>query len=561
MIILRGFVISTAHDPLSSKTRSERTETCVLKKIPIAEILRIEERSFEEAWKYGGQLLGDGVTYDLHRITPVHSTGRPHVLNDLIEKMRQRFLALGFDEIINETIFPAEDIMKQWGPAGYAILDRCYYLAALPRPDVGLSLQKQAAIESLGVTLSPEKVRTLQSTLHKLKTGELESDELIREIGTELDVADDLAIEIFEKIFFEFKDLKPLPSNLTLRSHMTAAWFDTLAKLQEYRPIPVTLFSVGPRYRREQREDATHLRVHNSASCVVMDEDVSVSVGEWIIKEFLRPFGFEDFQFRQITTGTDTYYAPGKHFEAYAYHPDFENEANGEAAWLEVADFGLYSPVTLANYGIEYPVLNCGIGVERIAMIVHTYGDIRSLAYPQFYEPFILSDEALAKLISIKHAPSSSQGKEIQRAIVRTCETHGFDPSPVEFVAWEGPLLNKFASVSVVEPEENTKLCGPAFRNTIFVRDGNIIGAAKQAGLSTGITYIEAFAAQAAHEIEHAVKNRQDDLEIRVKIARSPSDLNIEIDRSALRYITSHHKNIDLRGPVFTTVRMKVARD
>jgi O-phosphoseryl-tRNA synthetase len=293
-------------------------EAAVLKKIPTSEILRIKEKSFEEAWKYGGELLNDGSIYDLRRIEQTPPQGAPHVLNDLIEKMRQRLLELGFDEVINETIFPEADVMKQWGPTGFAILDRCYYLAALPRPDVGLSAQKQAMIKSFGIHLPPKKVAALQLTLHKLKTGELESDELIREIAKELNVPDDRAIQVFEEVFFEFKDLKPLASNLTLRSHMTAAWFDTLATVQKYTAVPVTLFSIGPRYRREQREDATHLRVHNSASCVVMDEDVSIDVGKWLIEEFLRPFGFEDFQFRQVATGTDTYYAPGKHYEAFA---------------------------------------------------------------------------------------------------------------------------------------------------------------------------------------------------------------------------------------------------
>jgi O-phosphoseryl-tRNA synthetase len=530
-----------------------------LKKIPVNELLRIKEKSFEEAWKYGGELLDDRSAYDLSRVTQAASLGKPHPLNDLLERMRQRLLQLGFDEIINETIFPHEDIMKQWGPTGYAILDRCYYLAALPRPDVGLSSQKQAAIKSFGIDLPPEKVAALQLALHKLKTGELEGDELIREIGKELDVADDRAIEVFEKVFFEFKDLKPLPSNLTLRSHMTAAWFDTLATIQKYAPVPVKLFSIGPRYRREQREDATHLRVHDSASCVVMDEDVSIDLGKWIVKEFLRPFGFEDFQFRHVSSGTDTYYAPGKHFEAFAYHPGFEEVASEDAGWLEVADFGLYSPLTLANYGIECPVVNCGIGVERIAMLVHGYKDIRTLVYPQFYGEFVLTDDELVSLITLKNTPATPQGQEIQRTIVEVCKTHGADASPVEFVAWEGRLFDTIVRITVVEPEEDTKLCGPAFLNEIFVKDGNVIGAAKPEGVSTGITYIGAFAAEAAYAIEQALKEGKNKLEVRVRIARSPNDINLKIDPVATRYITSRNKKIDLRGPVFTTIRMHAA--
>jgi O-phosphoseryl-tRNA synthetase len=338
---------------------------------------------------------------------------------------------------------------------------------------------------------------------------------------------------------------------------MTAAWFDTLAMIQKNTAIPVKLFSIGPRYRREQREDATHLRVHDSASCVVMDEDVSIDLGKWIVKEFLRPFGFEDFQFRQVTTGTDTYYAPGKHFEAFAFHPDFQEIESEDAGWLEVADFGLYSPLTLANYNIEYPVINCGIGVERIAMLMLGYKDIRTLTYPQFYGEFALTDDELASFITLNNTPVTQQGREIQRAIVDICKIHGADASPVEFLVWEGELQAQFVRVSVIEPEENTKLCGPAFLNKIFVKDGNIIGAAKPQGVSTDITYIEAFAAEAAYAIEQALKNGKNKLEVRVRIARSPNDINIRIDPVATRYITSRNKKIDVRGPVFTMIRMQ----
>jgi O-phosphoseryl-tRNA synthetase len=126
-------------------------------------------------------------------------------------------------------------------------------------------------------------------------------------------------------------------------------------------------------------------------------------------------------------------------------------------------------------------------------------------------------------------------------------------------VAWEGELLDTFVRITVVEPEEDTKLCGPAFLNEIFVKDGNVIGAAKPEGVSTGITYIGAFAAEAAYAIEQALKEGKNKLEVRVRIARSPNDINLKIDPVATRYITSRNKKIDLRGPVFTTIRMHAA--
>jgi O-phosphoseryl-tRNA synthetase len=179
--------------------------------------------------------------------------------------------------------------------------------------------------------------------------------------------------------------------------------------------------------------------------------------------------------------------------------------------------------------------------------------------YPQFYEEFVLTDDQLVNLITLKKTPTTQQGQEIQRAIINICKTHGADESPVEFLAWEGELLDKLVRVSVIEPEENTKLCGPAFLNEVFVKDGSIIGALKPKGVSTGITYIEAFAAEAAFAIEQALTMGKNELEVRVRIARSPNDINLNIDPVATRFITSQNKRIDLRGPVFTTIRMQAA--
>jgi O-phosphoseryl-tRNA synthetase len=45
---------------------------------------------------------------------------------------------------------------------------------------------------------------------------------------------------------------------------------------------------------------------------------------------------------------------------------------------------------------------------------------------------------------------------------------------------------------------------------------------------------------------------------VRVRIVRGPGDINIKIDPALERYITSHKHKIDVRGPVFTTVRSQL---
>jgi O-phosphoseryl-tRNA synthetase len=117
----------------------------------------------------------------------------------------------------------------------------------------------------------------------------------------------------------------------------------------------------------------------------------------------------------------------------------------------------------------------------------------------------------------------------------------------------------------VVEPEENTKLCGPAAMNEVISYKNDILGLPRTSrwdeafknGVISGIRYIDAFAARCAKEIEDAAKNGSGS-ETRVRIIKVPSEINIRIDPIAQRYITGLKKKIDTRGPVFTTVRMEI---
>jgi O-phosphoseryl-tRNA synthetase len=75
--------------------------------------------------------------------------------------------------------------------------------------------------------------------------------------------------------------------------------------------------------------------------------------------------------------------------------------------------------------------------------------------------------------------------------------------------------------------------------------------------VSTGIRFIDSFAALSAYEIEAAAM-KGNESETRARIVRSPADINIKIHPALERYITSYKHKIDLRGPVFTTVKSKL---
>jgi len=521
---------------------------------------RAKREGFESVWRESASLLPKP-TKKLELATA--RGGVPHPLYDLIQKLRLSFLDLGFKEVFNPVIVDENEIYKQYGPEAPIILDRCYYLATLPRPDIGLSTAKQNQIERIGIRLTEAKVSALQKVLRDYKKGDIESDDLVERIGEALSVSDTSAMRVISEVFPEFSSLRPKSSKLTLRSHMTSAWFLTLQALQHKTELPLKMFSVDIRFRREQREDLTHLRVHHSASCVIMDEEVNIVDGEEISRALLKPLGFEDFRFTRKRV-TSKYYAPGMEYEGFIFNP-------ASKRWIEIMDYGVYNPIALARYSLEYPVLNLGVGVERLLMVLQKETDVRRSVYPQFYAELMLTDAEIAGMIGFEIEPKTPQGKEIEWKIISEALKNADVPSPCEFIAYEGDLLGRKLRIFLYENEKGVRLLGSAAKNLICVHDGNIVGIppkgmdeieiiseAREKGVSTGIRYIDSIASLAVAKIEEAVRTRRKKVNLRVRLARRPSDINIKIGEPARRYITNQKKRIEVSGPVFVGIRAEI---
>lgn len=474
-----------------------------------------------------------------------------HPVFRTIQKLREAYLKMGFREVINPLFIEEEEVYKQFGEEAPVILDRCYYLAGLPRPDIGLSKERIEQIRSIGVPIDG-KVDDLKSMLREYKVGRISSDDLVEQIAHVLGIEGNKAAKLLE-LFPELRELKPVPTKLTLRSHMTAGWFLTLAEIQHKLPTPIKLFSVDRVFRREQREDERRVRSHHSASCVVMDKDASVETGRDVAGKLLSFFGFDEIEIRRKAVSS-RYYEDGSEHEVFIKLGD---------EFIEVADFGMYSRRALEAYKIRMPVMNLGLGVERLAMVLEGVGDMRTLLYP--WREWKLSDEEIASMIKIDVRPSTAQGEEIWKAIVKVCEDKGSEKSPCEFVAWEGELCGRKVRVYVLEREDGTTLCGPAYLNEFLVKEGCILALPREGkwsriasgGIRTGIRFIDSFAAYAAAKIEE-MACKGEGWEGRVRMVRSPSDVNVKIDDAAVRYITSHGGKIDVRGPMFVTVRSEM---
>jgi len=522
---------------------------------------RVKTEGFESVWQESTRLIPKP-TRRIELTAAIR--GVSHLLFDLIQIMRQSFLDLGFMEVSNPIIVDETEVYKQYGLEASVILDRCYYLATLPRPEIGLSKAKCQEIERCGVPLYKEKLVALQKVLRDHKRGEIDADDLVEKIADSLHISYSMAALVLSEVFPEFASLNPEPSTLTLRSHITSSWFITLQALQHKLELPMKLFSVDVRFRRESKEDPLHLRTHHAASCIVMDDEVDVRDGKEITEAVLKPLGFKRFRFIQ-KKATSNYYTPETEYEGYIFHPSMKK-------WIEIVNYGLYSPIALARYNLEYPVLNVGIGVERVAMALHGETDVRRLVYPQFYIEPKLSDAEIAKMVKINLEPQTELGLKIRNKIESTLLNHIDALGPCQFLAYEGKILEKKVKVYVYETDVGAKLLGSAALNHIYVYDGNILGAPKKGtervtimekalkdGVPVGLSYLHAVASLAASKIEKTTQSGLKDVNVRIGMAKHPSDVNIKISDVARRYITDKRKKIEISGPVFIGVRAEFA--
>jgi len=516
----------------------------------IEDIKRNAKLNYEKTWLESINLLDiEGHYFTLQK------RGKAHPIQEFIFEAREKFIDLGFEELILPMFVEEEEIYKQYGPEAVLILDRLFYLAGLPRPDIGISNDKIENIKKIIPNFN--KFEQLQQIFRDYKKGDIESDDLIEEFINQLEIKENEATQIIENIFPELKELKPIPTKTTLRSHTTALWFKVLSELRKKKPLPLQYFSVAKKFRREQKIDATHLYDSYTLSLVVMAEKISLEDCQNIAIEICELLGFSNSK-SEIKTATSKYYAPQTEFEIFVEHPKTKE-------WIEIGDGGFYSPVSLAKYGIDYPVFNLGFGIERISMIKMGIEDIRKLVYPYFYEEISFSDEEIAKSIKYKYIPSTEKGIEIKDSIINRALENKEKPSPIDLIAWEGNLKGKFIEVHIWEQDEGVSLLGPATLNKLWVKDGNIIGfppdKTPKDAIFTGKTYIEGIANEMAYNIEILLDQNKASYNHRVKMVYRASEVNIEVDDIFMEYIHSNQKKIDIRGPVFLGLSFKVKNE
>ncbi|MBU7013847.1 MAG: hypothetical protein HXS52_07355 [Theionarchaea archaeon] len=478
------------------------------------------KKDFEQGWKGESSRF-----YGSKGFVLPSRKGKRHPLSVHLRKIEDILLDMGFDQVFLKPVWDEKHVHLQYGPEAPAILDRLYYLASLPRPDIGVPQEIENAILE---RCAPD-MGELKQIFRDYKMGMIDSGELVETFVHRLGIATEDALYVLS-LFPELADIKPDPTSKTLISHFTTAWFPTLASLR--RDPPVLLYTWGWRFRREQKEDASHLRAHYNLSLVVMG-DLGIEDGKEIVREFFTRLGME-VQFA-LKENQPSY---------YAYNTNYEVFWKG----MEVADIGMFSPIALDHYKIEYPVFNAGPGLGRIVMLKEGISDLRQVHFPELYGRKYSDGEILESLYLIKKAVNT----ELVSKIVEAARQHKDAASPCRFTVYK----DKTIQIEVVEEEENTRLIGPAGFNELYVYDGSIYGVPPESknkriqeilerGVTAHLCYMEAFA--------HSVVSSLEEGTHRVGMVKSMSDINVDIPSHIRDHIRAQGR-IDVRGPMFCTV-------
>ena len=516
-------------------------------KFNVHKIKKDSELDYEKAWLETAKLLKQEGRY-----FSLQNKRKEHDLMNLIFKVRNTLLDIGFTEAIVPVMIEKGEVYQQYGPEAPVILDRIFFLAGLDRPDIGISEKKIEEIKKIVPNFTAfDKLKTI---FRKYKKGKIDSDNLVEIMVNELKIKEEQATSLLNDVFKELRDLKPIPLSMTLRSHTTAGWFGVLSEYQNREPLPIQLFSIGPKFRREQKLDATHLYDSQTASIVIMADEFSVEDGLEVVRQIFAKLGFEKVSFTR-KTATSKYYAPQTEFEIFVKHPRMEK-------MLEIGDAGFYSPVPLSKYKIAHPVWNFGFGLERMLMILSGENDIRKVVYPYMYQTKVFTSQEVANSLRLIDAPKSNEGKNLANLIYETASKHADDSTPAKVTAFEGNFMNKKLTVKVVKNEEKKRLLGPAALNPIVVKDSNIIGAmpnkVPEGAIKTRYSYMLGLANKAAYEIEQAVAKGETEVLVEAKMIRSLTDVNMETDDAVRRFLRSNKKTIEVVGPTFVWVTAKI---
>ncbi len=131
---------------------------------------------------------------------------------------------------------------------------------------------------------------------------------------------------------------------------------------------PGRYFIIGPVFRRET-VDYKHLPVFHQVDGIIVDPDASLATLLGTLSAFYGKMGFPKVRFRPSFF---PYTEPSA--EVYLY-------LEQRREWVEMGGSGIFRPEVTRPLGIQQRVLAWGLGLERLAMMIHELKSIGELYY------------------------------------------------------------------------------------------------------------------------------------------------------------------------------------
>ena len=260
--------------------------------------------------------------YNINAFAPAKYGGKAHPLVDLISKIRQIFIEMGFEEIQGDFV------------------ESCFW--------------------NMDILFIPQDhpAREMQDTLYcknpsKIK---IKDNKLVNKIAK---VHEDGGVTSSTGWGYKFSEAEG--ERALLRTHTTV---NTIRYLYDNPNPPCKVFSIGRVFRKENI-DTTHLPEFYQIEGIIHEKNSNFRQLLGILKEFYSRIGFEKIRFR-----------PG--YFPYT-EPSMEVEVLWNNKWMELGGSGIFRPEVTEPIGVKNPVLAWGLGLERLAMLKFGLSDIREL--------------------------------------------------------------------------------------------------------------------------------------------------------------------------------------
>jgi len=165
--------------------------------------------------------------------------------------------------------------------------------------------------------------------------------------------------------------------DVLLRTHTSSVQ----VRYMESNKPPIRTISPGRVYRNEAISGRSHCFFHQVEGLYI-DKDVSFAD----LKQTLQHFTTELFGKSEIRLRPSyfPFTEPSAEIDVYwGLETETDYRITKGTGWLEIGGCGMVDPNVLTNCGIdpkEYSGFAFGVGVDRIAMLLHNIGDIRLLS-------------------------------------------------------------------------------------------------------------------------------------------------------------------------------------